>query len=103
MSHLNRHSRIHPLPGYLPLQAGAPIYIKREDELSAGVVGTKLRKYLSILPHLEQYQYTDAILVGSAHSNNVMGLSQLLIERGIRVHVLIKQPGSENKRMIHSQ
>lgn len=93
-SELNRHSRIHPLLRYLPQQTGAPIYIKREDELSAGVVGSKLRKYLSILPYLQRHQYTDAILIGSAHSNNVMGLSQLLIERGINVHVLIKQPGN---------
>jgi len=82
----------------LPQQATAPIYIKREDELSAGVVGSKLRKYLSILPKLQHNQCTDVILIGSAHSNNVMGLAQLLTERGIQVHALVKRPGSSELR-----
>ncbi|MET0081409.1 MAG: pyridoxal-phosphate dependent enzyme [Sedimenticola sp.] len=95
---LNRFSRIHPLQGYLPQGEKHRVYIKREDELSAGVVGTKLRKYLSILPYVEQNGYDKVILIGSAHSNNVMGLAQLLKERGIGVEAFVKSPGNVEAR-----
>jgi 1-aminocyclopropane-1-carboxylate deaminase len=90
---LGYFSRSHPLTGYLSAHPEAPLYIKREDELAAGVVGTKWRKYLSLLPALESKGIDEVILIGSAHSNNVMGLSQLLIQRGFGVTALIKQPG----------
>ncbi|MEJ1298612.1 MAG: hypothetical protein RPU64_16800 [Candidatus Sedimenticola sp. (ex Thyasira tokunagai)] len=91
---LTRSSRIHRLNAYLPGFDSAAHYIKREDELNAGVVGSKWRKYLSLLPALEHLGVDEAILIGSAHSNNVMGLAQILIERGIGVCACVKQPGS---------
>lgn len=91
---LPHNSRSHPLTAYLPQAPEAPCYIKREDELSAGIVGSKLRKYLSLLPALERDGVTHVILIGGAHSNNVMSLSQLLIERGIGVSACLRQPGS---------
>ena len=72
---LNRHSRVHILHGYLPGPGCHPLYIKREDELNPAVVGTKLRKYLSILLALTKKKISRVILIGSAHSNNVVGLS----------------------------
>ncbi|MEW7979742.1 MAG: pyridoxal-phosphate dependent enzyme [gamma proteobacterium symbiont of Phacoides pectinatus] len=86
---LNQHSRIHPLRGF----GDGTIYIKREDELSAGVTGTKLRKYLSILPAIEARGIDRVVMIGSARSNNLVGLGQLLVERGIAVEAFIKRPG----------
>ncbi|MES9843669.1 MAG: pyridoxal-phosphate dependent enzyme [Candidatus Sedimenticola sp. PURPLELP] len=97
-SELNRFSRVHPLLGYLPQGPDCTLYIKREDELSAGVVGTKLRKYLSILPFVEQHGFSRVILIGSANSNNVMGLAQLLKERGVGVEAFVKTPGNPTPR-----
>ncbi|MES9857303.1 MAG: hypothetical protein ABW166_11950 [Sedimenticola sp.] len=94
-SNLAHSSRVHRLNTYLPQFSDAPYYIKREDELNSGVVGSKLRKYLSLLPALERAQVDEAVLIGSAHSNNVMGLAQLLIQRGISISALVKQPGSD--------
>lgn len=91
---LNWKSRCHPLNGYLPHSASSPLFIKREDELNANATGTKHRKYLSLLPALEHSGYNRIILIGSAHSNNVVGLAQLLRSRGIDVSVLIKTPGN---------
>lgn len=91
---LNWQSRCHPLKGYLPQNASAPIYIKREDELNANAVGTKHRKYLSLLPALQHSGIHHIILIGSAHSNNVLGLSQMLSSRGYAITALVKEPGN---------
>ncbi|AKH19363.1 hypothetical protein AAY24_02260 [Sedimenticola thiotaurini] len=91
---MNWKSRCHRLNGYLPATCSSPVFIKREDELNANAVGTKHRKYLSLLPTLEHNGNDRIILIGSAHSNNVMGLAQLLRSRGMDVSVLIKAPGN---------
>ncbi|MCW8943817.1 MAG: hypothetical protein OQL27_03525, partial [Sedimenticola sp.] len=91
---LNWHSRSHTLKGYLPHHASAPLHIKREDELNANVVGTKHRKYLSLLPALQDSGIRQVILIGSAHSNNVVGLSQMLLSRNYAVTALVKAPGN---------
>ncbi|WP_428609067.1 pyridoxal-phosphate dependent enzyme [Sedimenticola sp.] len=92
---LNWKSRCHPLVGYLPQRPSTPLFIKREDELNANVVGTKQRKYLSLLPALEHSGNRRIILIGSAHSNNVLGLTQLLRNRNYDVRALVKMPGNK--------
>ncbi len=91
---MNWKSRCHRLNGYLPTSRAGPVFIKREDELNANSVGTKHRKYLSLLPTLEHNGYGRIILIGSAHSNNLAGLTQLLRSRGMDVSVLVKAPGN---------
>ncbi|MBL0942055.1 MAG: hypothetical protein IBJ00_04945 [Alphaproteobacteria bacterium] len=77
--HLNIvHSRIHKLKTLGNLKS--PCFVKREDELSFGISGTKFRKYLSLLPHILEDSPDQVIVIGSAFSNNVLGLSQRLIE-----------------------
>lgn len=93
---LNWQSRCHRLNGYITQSLAAPVFIKREDELNPNGVGAKARKYLSLLPVLEHSGIDHVILIGSAHSNNVLGLSQLLKSRGLAVSALIKTPGSRN-------
>ncbi|PLY15203.1 MAG: hypothetical protein C0631_08795 [Sedimenticola sp.] len=90
---LPHHSRVHLLHGYIPPSDSAPVYIKREDELSPAAIGSKLRKYLSLLPEIEFHGYQEVILVGSAYSNNLIGLAQFLLSRAVEVHVFIKDPG----------
>lgn len=87
-------SHCHPLDGYLPVSREAPIYVKREDELAVNVSGTKLRKYLSLLPDLELNGTRHVILTGSAHSNNVLDLARLLKQRGYQITALLKAPGN---------
>jgi 1-aminocyclopropane-1-carboxylate deaminase len=72
------HSRIHTLKTLGDLKS--PCFVKREDELSFGISGTKFRKYLSLLPRLLEDSPDHVIVIGSAFSNNVLGLSQILIE-----------------------
>ncbi len=74
-----RHSRIHPLRSF-----SKGCYVKRDDELGFGISGTKVRKYLSMLPALLKDKPDEAILIGSAYSNHVLSFSQLLRENGIK-------------------
>lgn len=71
-------SRVHRLRSFTE-----NCYVKREDELGFGVSGSKIRKYLSLLPSILRHLPDEAILIGSAYSNHILSLSQLLKENGI--------------------
>lgn len=74
-------SRIHKIKNIsLP---NTNIYIKRDDELGFGASGSKIRKYLSLIPYLVNQSFHEVIVLGGAYSNNVLTASQLLIEKGI--------------------
>lgn len=75
-----RHSRIHPLPSFFT--DNAKVFIKREDELGSLSIGCKIRKYLSLIPFLIAGKREVAI-VGSAFSNNILGLCLLLKEKHV--------------------
>lgn len=80
------HTRIHPIHSYRE-----NTYVKREDELSAGIVGSKYRKYASIIPFIQK-NYDEVIVIGSENSNNVVGILQLLNENAIATKpFLLKQ------------
>lgn len=77
-----KESRIHPL---LCQPSGrGRWFIKREDELGFFTSGGKIRKWRTLIPSLVQKKIDAAFLIGSAQSNNILGLSLLLLEKGIR-------------------
>jgi len=82
------HSRIHPIK--FISKPEAQIYIKRDDELGFGVTGTKLRKYQSLLYYIKNQAIKHAALIGGAYSNNIVSLSQLLIEQGVVPHLFLR-------------
>ncbi|OQZ02076.1 MAG: hypothetical protein B6D34_11850 [Candidatus Brocadia sp. UTAMX1] len=61
------------------------IWVKRDDELSFGVSGTKLRKHASVIPFLKQQGIGEVVVIGGAHSNNVLSAAQTLTENNIRI------------------
>lgn len=76
------HSRVHVLKTFNgPL---ATSQVKRDDELGFGISGSKWRKYISLIPHLLNKHYQEAVVIGSSYSNHVLGISQLLIENRIK-------------------
>lgn len=76
------HSRVHPLKTLnTPL---ALCKVKRDDELGFGISGSKWRKYTSLIPYLLRHNCQQAVVVGGAYSNHVLGISQLLIENRIK-------------------
>lgn len=75
-------SRVHPLHSFSNERVSC--YVKREDELGFGISGTKLRKYLSLLPAILEEKPDEAVITGSAYSNHVLSLAQLLRENKIK-------------------
>jgi len=82
-----KQSRIHPLPTFSTETAN--VYVKREDELGAISSGSKLRKYLSLIPYLASAAKPVAI-VGGANSNHVLSLSLLLTEKKIPYRLFLQ-------------
>jgi 1-aminocyclopropane-1-carboxylate deaminase/D-cysteine desulfhydrase-like pyridoxal-dependent ACC family enzyme len=49
-----------------------------------------LRKYESLLVHIKQQSIKHAVLIGGAYSNNIVGLTQLLIEQDIIPYLFLR-------------
>lgn len=84
---LSKRSRVHRLPS-------APqgrFWIKREDELSSGISGSKLRKYASLIPALKRKGVEMVGMIGGPNSNNLVGLAQLLKENSIEPVAFIRK------------
>jgi len=84
----NLHSRVHLLNCRFK---DAKVYIKREDELSSGVSGSKYRKFASLIPFFLQNQFDEILLIGSAQSNNIVAGLQLLKENEIAFRLMLLQ------------
>ena len=89
------HSRIHPLKTFGG--SHTPCFVKREDELGFGISGSKVRKYSSLIPHLLITKIEEAVLIGGAHSNNIVGLTQLLIENSIQPTLFLRGDAETKK------
>ncbi len=77
-------SRIHPLKTF-----PNGCYVKRDDELSFGISGSKYRKYSSLIHYLQKAKINKVALVGSSFSNHILGMVQLLIEKEIDYHLYL--------------
>ena len=82
------HSRMHHLKSYSTTEAKC--YVKREDELGFGISGPKIRKYRSLISHLLLNDIQEVIVIGSHYSNHVLGISQLLIENGLKATFFLR-------------
>ncbi len=88
------HSRVH---GLRSLKAqNSSWYVKREDELGFGICGSKIRKYRTLIPFLRKY--SEVVVIGSQLSNHVLGITQLLIENGIKPVLFVKKAASRELR-----
>lgn len=95
---LNIRSRVHPLNNSPPHE-NVSLFIKRDDELSFGVSGSKIRKYTSIIPHLKKLCAKRVCLIGGAYSNNILGLAQLLIENEMQPILFLRNPGNTKEQI----
>lgn len=75
-------SRVHALNEFC-FNPHVACFVKRDDELGFGISGNKLRKYRTLLPYLIKKECKKAILLGGPFSNNILSLSQLLLENKI--------------------
>lgn len=69
--------------------------IKREDELSCTISGSKYRKYQSLIPYLNNEKVNYVVCEGSEYSNNILGLSQVLNELDLPYHFFLKRGYSD--------
>ena len=89
------HSRVHPLQSFIfPSTA---CYVKRDDELGFGISGSKIRKYRTLIPFFLNKGIEEVVLIGSAFSNHVLSLQQLLIENGLRPTLFLR--GDPNRSL----
>lgn len=91
---LARPTRIHPLPSC----ADDTLYIKREDELSSGISGSKIRKYASLIQYLKKEGIQLVAIIGGPNSNNVVGLLQILKEAGIQPLLFLREAADSKKQ-----
>lgn len=88
---LPRSSRVHRLHSFQFPHACC--YVKREDELNFGMSGSKLRKYLSLMPHVLSMKPQEAVVLGASQSNHVLSISQLLRQHQIEpIYFLLGTP-----------
>lgn len=83
-------SRVHKLNAF-PSQ-GVQCYVKRDDELSCGISGTKLRKYASIIPFLKEKQIKRLIIIAGTQSNNLLAALQIAREHQLDVTAFLLKP-----------
>lgn len=88
------HSRVHHIKYIQPKNGKA--FVKRDDELSFSISGSKLRKYQALLPAILKKNIKNAVMIGGAYSNNLLGLTQLFIENDIIPHVMIRGESTSN-------
>lgn len=86
------HSRAHLLHSFCS-NVNATCFVKRDDELGFGISGNKLRKFRTLLPYLISQKCQEAIVLGGPFSNNVLSLTQLLLENHIAATLFLR--GSE--------
>lgn len=92
MSHLwSLTSRIHPLHHW-----PADCYVKRDDELSCGISGSKLRKYASLIPYFKEQGIQRLIVIAGAQSNNLLAVAQLAREMQLELTAILLRPRDEN-------
>ena len=73
-------SRVHPLH---TCEKNQTWFIKRDDELSFSISGSKFRKYASLLYQIKKEKIQRVCLEGSESSNHLIGIIQLLLENRI--------------------
>ncbi len=88
-------SRIHLLNCFNAINK--TVYVKRDDELGFGISGSKIRKYLSLIPYLLNNKYEIVVLKGGLQSNNILSAVQILIEHKIRPIILIPEHKHKTK------
>ncbi|NDD58489.1 MAG: pyridoxal-phosphate dependent enzyme [Chlamydiae bacterium] len=88
-----RHSRIHPLTSLTTTETR--VFVKREDEIGPFSLGTKLRKYLSLIPFLAKCRHEIA-LIGGPYSNHILALCLLLNENKLPYTLFLYGPAPQD-------
>lgn len=88
----NLTSRVHKLHCFP--KHNVCCYVKRDDELSCAISGTKLRKYASIVPFLQAKQINHLIIIAGPQSNNLLAALQIARELQLKITAFLLKPKS---------
>lgn len=83
--------QIHPTRCHT-LRQSARIWVKRDDELSFGISGSKLRKFAGLSSYWRENATASLVTLGGAHSNYLPACAQVLQEMGIPYRFLLPHP-----------
>jgi 1-aminocyclopropane-1-carboxylate deaminase len=72
-------------------------FVKRDDELGFSLSGSKARKYRSLISFFLLHEIQEVIVIGSAYSNHVLSITQLLIENHIQPVLFLKKRSKEER------
>lgn len=86
----NLSSRVHPLNGF-PNQ-DVSCYVKRDDELGAGISGSKLRKYASLVPFWVRNGINQLVIIAGPQSNNLLAALQVGRELNMQITAFLLKP-----------
>lgn len=79
-------SRIHPLRGW-----PGSVWLKRDDELSCSISGSKWRKLVSLSAAWQRHKADCLVAWGSGRSQHLLALMQLSREQGLELHLFSKE------------
>ncbi|SMF63121.1 pyridoxal-phosphate dependent enzyme [Pseudobacteriovorax antillogorgiicola] len=85
-------SRIHPMSSM------AKLWVKRDDELSFGVSGTKLRKIAALVHHWRENGVKKVIALGGDRSNHLVSCVQIFHEIGLDYEVWCQESHHQSMR-----
>jgi len=95
---LLQKSRIHKVSSYFNAHLSFDnLYMKREDEIGAGLGGSKSRKHASIVDAINKQKPDIVVVEGSAQSNNVLAVSSLFSSMQIPFKIACPEAKSANK------
>ncbi|QDP72561.1 pyridoxal-phosphate dependent enzyme [Legionella israelensis] len=83
----NLNTRVQALNGF-----PENCYVKRDDELSCAISGTKLRKYASLIPTLIRQQVKRLLVIAGPQSNNLLAAVQLARENKMQITAFLIKP-----------
>lgn len=90
------YSRIHKINRNCKDSNSPHCNIMREDELSSGIIGSKFRKYTSLIPYLKKRGVAQVGIIGGPNSNNTLAALQLMKENGIHPMLFIRRAADES-------
>ena len=67
------------------------VWIKRDDELSFGSSGSKIRKYASLIPRIKREGVKGVIIEGGLNANNSLAAAQLFRQNQIPFRLMVPE------------
>ena len=85
-------SRVHTLNSF-----PRTTYVKRDDELSFGISGSKIRKLQSLIDHWQTHHVQKVEAIGGQNSNHILATAQACREQNIPLQLHLLQSHGQDQ------